>query len=180
MKSGPRRPKTPSGYPLVVVPEDRLGKRPGIVLQQAPSARALAQNGPAAVGKPAESLPVLRFQPEEATDGRPDRAAMAHHDERARVRKLAGVLQDHRSGPVGDLGLQLAAAPAHGLATLPRGVLLAVLLDDLLVGEPLPGTGIRLAQCGVVCDVEAGDRGELAGRGRRPPQVGGDDRVRLQ
>ncbi len=180
MKSGPRRPEKASGRPLIVVAEHRLREGSGVVLEQAPAARAFTQHGPAAVGKPAEPLPVVGLEPEQTADGRPDRAAMAHDDERARVRQLSGVLQDDRGGSVRDLGLQLATAPADRLTTLPRGVLIAVLPDDLLVREALPGARIRLPQSGVVCDVETGDRSELVCRGRRPPQVGRDDRVRPQ
>ena len=54
------------------------------------------------------------------------------------ARQLLDAALDDRRRPVGDLGLQLAAAAAHRLAPLPRGVLLAVALDDLLVGQPLP------------------------------------------
>lgn len=150
------------------------------MLQQAPAARALAQHRPTAVGESAEPFPVVRFQAEQPPDGRADRASVADHDERAAVGQLVGVIEHDRGGPVGDLGLQLAAAAPHGLAALPRGVLLAVLPDDLLMGEALPGTCVGLTQPRVMGDLQPGDRGELGGRGRRPSQIGGDDRVRLQ
>ena len=85
-----------------------------------------------------------------------------------------------RGRAVGDLGLQLATAPAHRLAALPRGVLIAVPRDDLLVRQALPDTRVRLAQALVVRHVEAGERGQLARGVRRPLQVRGDDPVGLQ
>lgn len=176
----PHRPRRPRSGSLVVVTEHRLRQGAGVVLQQTPAARTLAQDGPAAVGEPAEPLPVVRLQAQQPADRRPDRAAVADHDERAAGGQFVGVLQDDRGCPVGDLGLQLAAAPADRLAALPRGVLVAVPLDDLLVRQPLPDTRVRLAERGVVGDGEAGDRRQLGGRGRRPPEVGGDDGVGLQ
>ncbi len=173
-------PGGPRSGALVVVAEHRLREGAGVVLQQAPAARALAKDGPAAVGEPAEPFPVVRLQAQQPADRRPDRAAVADHDERAVGGQLVGVLQDDRGGPVGDLGLQLAAAPADRLAALPRGVLVAVPLDDLLVRQPLPDPRVRLTERCVVGDGEAGDRRQLGGRGRRPPEVGGDDGVGLQ
>src|SRR4051794_30660630 len=99
----------------VVVAEYRLRQRPGVVLQEPPAARALAQHRPAAVGQPAERLPGIRAEAEQPPDGGADRAAMADHDERAAVRQLVGGLRHDRGGPVGHLGLQLAAAAPHRL-----------------------------------------------------------------
>lgn len=123
---------------------------------------------------------MVRLQTQQPTDGGADGAAVADHDERAAVGQLLGVSEYDRGGPVGDLGLQLTAAAAHGLTALPCGVLLAVQLYDLLVGEALPGARVGLAQSRVVRYFEAGDRGELGGRGRRTLQIGGDDRSRFQ
>lgn len=123
---------------------------------------------------------MVRLQAQQPTDGGTDGAAVADDDERAAVGQLVGVFEYDRGGPVGDLGLQLTTTAAHGLTALPRGVLLAVLPDDLLVGQALPSTGVGLAQSRVVRDFEAGDRGELGSRGRRPLQIGGDDRIRPQ
>lgn len=168
------------GSPQVSSPSTGSGSVPAVVLQQAPPARALAQHRPAAVGEPAEPFQWCASRPSNAADGGADGAAVADHDQRAVLGQLVGVSENDRGGPVGDLGLQLTAAAAHGLAALPGGVLLTVLPDDLLMGEALPGTRVGLAQPRVVCDFEAGDRGELGGGGRRPLQIGGDDRVRLQ
>ena len=66
------------------------------------------------------------------------------------VGQLVGVPQHHGGGAVGDLGLQLAAAAADRLTALPRGVLLAVTGDDLLVRQPLPDARVGLAQALVV------------------------------
>ena len=71
---------------------------------------------------------------------------------------LSALRSHHRGRAVGDLGLQLAAAAAHRLAPLPRGVLLAETRDDLLVGQPLPGARVGLPQRLVVRDWQAGER----------------------
>ncbi|NIY65364.1 hypothetical protein SMALB_3353 [Streptomyces malaysiensis] len=150
------------------------------MLQQPPAPRALAQHGPAAVGQAAQRLPGPGLQAEQPADGGADRAAVADHHERAVVRQLVRALQHHRGRPVGDLGLQLTAAAPDRLPALPRRVLLAVALDDLLVDQPLPRARVGLAQPRVMRDGQPRDGGQLGGRGRRPLQVGGDDRVRLQ
>ena len=62
------------------------------------------------------------------------------------VGQLVRVPQHDGRGPVGDLGLQLAAAAPDRLPALPRQVLLAVPLDDLLVRQPLPVARVRLPQ----------------------------------
>ncbi|GFE16983.1 hypothetical protein Sgleb_50300 [Streptomyces glebosus] len=103
---------------------------------------------------------------------------MADHDQGAVLGKLVGVVEDDGGGPVGDLGLQLAAAAAHRLTALPGGVLLAVAREDLVVRQPLPGARVGLPQGLVMRDVEPGQRGQLTRRRRRPLEVGGDDGVR--
>src|SRR5690349_7415834 len=62
--------------PSVVVAEHRLRQGAGVVLEQAPAPYALAEDGPAAVGEPAEAFPVTGLQTEEAADGGADGAAV--------------------------------------------------------------------------------------------------------
>ncbi len=165
---------------LGVVAEHRLREGAGIVLGQPPAARALAEDRPAAVGQPAQRLPGERVEAEQPADGRTDRAAVADHDQHAAVGQFVRGGQHHGSGPVGDLGLQFAAAPADRLTALPGGVLLAELAEDLLVGQPLPAPGVRLLEALVVRDGQAGERGQLGGGRGGPAQVRGDDGVGRQ
>ncbi|MBB5933004.1 hypothetical protein FHS42_000022 [Streptomyces zagrosensis] len=82
--------------------------------------------------------------------------------------------------PVGDLCLQFSATAPYRLAALPRRVLLAEARDDFVVGEPLPFARVRLAQGRIVRDIVAGDGRQFGGGRGGPPQVGRDDRVRLE
>src|SRR5690606_14508113 len=130
----------------VVVAEHGFRQRAGVVLRQAPATGALTEDGPAAVGETAQALPVARVETEQPADGGADRAAVADHDERAVLRELVDVPQHHGGGSVGDLGLQFAPAPADRLTALPRGVLVAVPGDDLVVRQALPDARVGLPQ----------------------------------
>lgn len=123
---------------------------------------------------------MVGLQAEQPPDGGADGAAVADDDQGAVLGKLVGVVEDHRCGPVGDLGLQFAPTAAHRLTALPGGVLLAVAGEDLVVRQPLPGPRVGLPQRRVVGDLQARQGGQLTGRGRRPLEVGGDDGVRAQ
>ncbi|KAI2474363.1 phosphoglycerate mutase, partial [Pyrenophora tritici-repentis] len=58
----------------VVVAEDRLRQGARVVFQQPPAARALAEDGPAAVTEAAQRLPGAGVQPEQPPDGGADGA----------------------------------------------------------------------------------------------------------
>ncbi len=105
---------------------------------------------------------------------------MADHHQGAVLGQLADRVEHHRHRAVRDLGRELAAAAPDGFALRPGRELLRVALADLRVGQPLPGTGIGLAQALVVLDVQAGHLGQLLGGTTGPREVGGDQQVRTQ